>query len=113
NLPQSLSRHRRNRFRPSFPETPVGPATIRPFPRALGSSSARWALATALVARDRNDRANLLHQVPSTITVKLEGRTALRALYHRAIRLIAASCDDGEDAKRRPAMPLRKNLERL
>ena len=57
--------------------------------------------------------ANPLHEVPSTVIVKLEGRTALRALYHCAIRLIATSCDDREDAKRRPAMPLRKNLERL
>jgi hypothetical protein len=57
--------------------------------------------------------ANPLHEVPSTVTVKLEGHTALRALYHCAIRLIAMSCDDPEDAKRRPAMPLRKTLERL
>jgi hypothetical protein len=55
----------------------------------------------------------LLAQVPSSVTVKLEGRTALRALHYRAIRLIAASCDDREDAERRPAMPVRKNLERL
>jgi hypothetical protein len=58
-------------------------------------------------------RAILPGQVPSSVAVKLEGRAALRALYDRAIRLIAASCDDGEDAERRPAMPLRKNLERL
>jgi hypothetical protein len=57
--------------------------------------------------------ANPLHEVPSTVIVKLEGRSALRALYHCAIRLIAMSCDDRKDAKRRPAMPLRKNLERL
>jgi len=58
-------------------------------------------------------RANPLPQVPTSVIVKLEGCTALRALYHRAIRLITASCDDLEDAKRRAAMPPRKNLERL
>jgi hypothetical protein len=51
--------------------------------------------------------------MPSTVTVKLESRTALRALYYCAIRRLATSCDDREDAKRRAAMSLRKNLERL
>ena len=111
NLPQSSSRHRRTRFRRRSSE-PCLPSS--PSPEPLGHRTPLGGRHCLVFSRAiETIRAKLFRQVPSAVAVKLEGRTTLRALYRCAIRLIATSCDNREDAKRRPAMPLRKNLERL